>query len=146
MAVIATRPLDDEHVKPVRRPRNWNDERTKYGHVWATKFPPFVFGIRGNSCLVHKVKGVRLYWWRIAGMHLLVKMKRPTMIAECVCNQSFRLDPEIARTCRVPNPDAILCGRCHGEPAPFGERGHAKLAGVKMQDAKVKLGCVVQGY
>jgi hypothetical protein len=54
--------------------------------------------------------------------------------------------PERTRTCTIPEPDALLCGRCHGEPATFGKHGKATKAGVKRADAHVKLGCLVNGY
>ena len=139
------RSRDDENAAVLDR--HSIDER--YHGIQAAKtHPPYVFGIRGASCLVHKIHHVTIHWYRIAGHHgeLLVKMKRPVLIAETPCAQSFRLDPDIARTCKIPNEDALLCGRCHGEGATFPKRGRARKSGLPRQEAHVKLGCVVQGY
>jgi len=117
----------------------------EFGITTASKHPPYVFSIRGASALVHKVARVRLHWFRLAaGGDKLVRVNRPLAVADCVCGQFFRLEPEISRTCRVPEPDALLCGRCHGEPASFGKHGAAR--GAKRMDAHIKLGCVVNGY
>jgi hypothetical protein len=111
------------------------------------KYPPYVFSTRGVSCLVHKIAWVELHWWRVAGGgEKLVKLKRPVMIAQTVCSMSFRLQGDRSRTCLLPNPDALLCGRCHGDVATFGKDGPATKAGTKRSEAHVKLGCVVQGY
>lgn len=144
MAVIVDHPVDDENAAPVSRPMSGDD---RYGPMEATRFPPFVFSIRGASCLIHTIARVEIHWWRIAGHgHLLAKLKKPVLIAQTVCCTSFRLDGDIARTCHVPNPDAIPCGRCNGDVAPFGKHGHATKAGLKRQVAHIRLGCVVKGY
>jgi len=114
----------------------------------AKKYPPYVFGIRGLSCLVHKILRVELHWYRVGGHgEYLVKLKKPVMIATTTCQQSWRLEPTSSRTCHVPKPDALLCGRCHGEAATFGrDGGPSKKEGITRQEAHVKLGCVVTGY
>lgn len=69
--------VDDEHAKPVgRRDLSEHD----YGVTLAKKHPPYVFSIRGRSCLIHKVARVELHWYRIT-MHRLIKLKRPYMMA-----------------------------------------------------------------
>jgi hypothetical protein len=140
--MIVDHAVDDEHVAPIER------HGCRGGPVtYASKHPPFVFSVRGVSCVVHKIAYVEVHWWRVGGHgHTLVKMKRPVMVAHTPCGAFFRLQGERSRTCHVPNPDAILCGRCHGEPASFGKHGAATKAGIKRQVAHVKLGCVVQGY
>lgn len=145
MAVVTDHPIDDENAKPICGRPDFQDHA--YGITKAKKYPPYVFGIRGVSCLVHKILRVELHWWRVAGHgEMLVKLKRPVMIAQANCAQSFRLEPRISRTCQLPKPDALLCGRCHGEGATFGKRGPAKKSGLTRQEAHVKLGCVVNGY
>lgn len=135
-------PIDDENVAPIPRPGFH-----AYGVTLAKTFPPYVFGVRGCSCLVHKIMRVEVFWWRYGGHgEILVKLKRPVMIAHTNCAQSFRLEGKISRTCHVPAPDALPCGRCHGEGATFPKRGPAKKSGLTRQEAKVKLGCVVKGY
>ena len=146
MSVIVSHPVDDENVAPIYGRPDLQDH--SFGKTVARKHPPYVFGIRGVSCLVHKVRQVELYWWRVGGRggDSLVKLKQPVMIAQTMCSQSFRLDGDVCRACRVPSPDALLCGRCHGEGATFPKHGPAKLSGLTRQEAHVKLGCVVQGY
>jgi len=118
-----------------------------FGITRAKTHPPYVFGIRGLSCLVHKVLRVELHWYRVGGHgECLVRMKKPVMIAITNCQQHWRLEPLSSRTCHIPSPDALLCGRCHGEGATFPKRGPAKKSGLTRQEAHVKLGCVVKGY
>lgn len=145
MPVVEDHAIDDENAEVVRgRPDFANRE---FGKTYAKKHPPYVFGIRGVSCLVHKILRVEMHWYRCGGRgDFLVKMKRPVMIAITTCQQSFRLTPTVSRTCILPNPDALLCGRCHGEGATFGKSGPSKKEGITRQVAHVKLGCVVKGY
>lgn len=115
----------------------------------AKKFPPYVFSIRGGSALVHKVQCVRLRWWepqRETRGQNLVKLRDPIVTAHTVCGMFYRLRSDRSRTCRVPSPDALLCGRCHGEPATFGKHGKGTREGIPRRVAHVKLGCVVAGY
>ena len=119
----------------------------QFGMTLAKKHAPYVFGIRSGSCLVHKVLRVELHWYTVGRSgQTLIKLARPEMVAVTHCQYYFRLDPRVARTCRVPNHDALLCGRCLGEVAPFGKRGLATKAGITRTFAHVKLGCVVNGY
>lgn len=118
-----------------------------FGVTEAKRYPPYVFSIRGASALVHKVSRVQLRWWKVAGHgEKMVKLTRPIMIADCVCGMFFRLEGSKSRTCHIPNPDALLCGRCHGEIATFGKHGAGTKAGITRHVAHVKLGCVVKGY
>ena len=146
MAVITENGRDDEYVAAIEGRPDFTDHR--FGITRAKTYPPYVFGVRGLSCLVHKVRYVELHWWRVGGHRgeCLVKLKRPVMIATTNCQQSFRLDGDASRTCHLPSPDALLCGRCQGEPATFPRRGPAKKSGLTRQEAHVKLGCVVKGY
>jgi hypothetical protein len=146
MAVVTDHPVDDEAAAPIHGRPDLLDR--KFGITEATKHPPYVFSIRGVSCLVHKILRVELHWWRVSGRNggSLVKLKRPVMIAQTCCAQSFRLEGRISRTCVVPKPDALLCGRCHGEGSTFPKHGRAKKSGLTRQEAHVKLGCVVNGY
>lgn len=142
--MVVDHAIDDENVDPIARVGFH-----AYGVTLAKKYPPYVFSIRGVSCLVHKVQCVELHWWRIAGHgDKLVKMKRPVMVARTCCSTWFMLMPTTARTCRIPAPDALLCGRCHGEGASFPKRANGKdyKHGLTRSEAHVKLGCVVQGY
>jgi hypothetical protein len=118
-----------------------------FGITYAKKFPPYVFSIRGASALIHRVRRVRLRWWEVAGHgEKLVKQNKPRMTAECMCGQFFSLQGSRSRTCHVPAPDALLCGRCHGEGPVFSKDGWATREGITRHEAHVKLGCVVKGY
>lgn len=132
---------DDENVEPRER-----SDHPRYKFNPVTKHPPYVFSIRGVSCLVHKVASAEVCWWRlIDGGRRMVRLKRPAIIAHTVCSQTFPLLPDCSRTCYVPASDAVLCGRCHGEVATFG--GKRKRAnGLTKQEAHVKLGCIVKAY
>ena len=145
MVVVLDHSHDDEHAAVIHGRPDFHDHR--FGVTEAKKHPAYVFSIRGVSCLVHTVLRVELHWWRVTrDGHALVKLKRPVMIATTKCQQSFRLKGKVSRTCHLPSPDALLCGRCHGEAATFGKHGAATKAGTKRQEAHVKLGRAVQGY
>lgn len=120
-----------------------------FGMTQAKAFPPYVFSVHGCAGLIHKVARVDLRWWspsRSENGARLLKRRHPIMIARTVCNQTKFLEGARSRTCRVPEPDALLCGVCHGEPATFGKHGKATLEGIPRRVAHVKLGCVVKGY
>ncbi len=148
MAVVIPRGdkhLDDENAAVIHGRPDFADH--SFGVTEAKTHPPYVFGVRGLSCLVHKVAYVECHWYRVArGGHALARLKRPVMIATTTCQQSWRLQPDSCRTCYIPSPDALLCGRCHGEQATFGKRGASRKTGITRQEAHVKLGCVVKGY
>ena len=144
MAVVLDHPVDDENAEVIHgRP----DFGSRFGVTLAKKYPPYVFSIRGASCLVHNVSHVSLHWWRVShGGRSLVKLKRPVMIATTMCGMSFRLEATKTRTCHVPSDEALLCGRCNGLAHTFGWNGEATKAGIKRTEAHVKLGCAVKGY
>jgi hypothetical protein len=147
MAVVLLKgSLDDEHATVVRGRPDFQNHG--FGVTLAKRYPPYVFSIRGVSCLVHKVARVELQWYRVgkSGGSCLVRMKRPVQIAHTVCGFTTWLMGDTSRTCHIPNPDAVLCGRCHGELPSFGKHGAATKAGLKRQVAHVRLGCVVKGY
>jgi hypothetical protein len=109
--------------------------------------PPYVFSVVANAALVHKVAAVEIHWWMVVRSgHALARRKKPKLIAHLVCGGQRFLRPEKSRTCLVPAPDAVLCGRCHGDVASFGKNGAAIKAGITRHDAYLKLGCVVKGY
>jgi hypothetical protein len=122
------------------------NERT-FGVSRAQRHPAYVYSIHGNACLMHKVRDVEIQWYAlIDGGHRMGRLKQPAMIAHTICNMSKPLDPKRTRTCAVPEPDSVLCGVCHGEPATFGKHGAGTKAGFKRAEAHVKLGCIVAGY
>jgi hypothetical protein len=118
-----------------------------FGVGTSKRHPAYVYSINGNACLMHKVRDVTIHWYAlIDGGHRMGRLKQPAMIANAVCGMSFALDPKRTRTCAVPEPDSVLCGRCHGEPPTFGKHGAGTKAGLKRAEAHVKLGCIVAGY
>lgn len=121
------------------------NERT-FGVTTSHRHPAYVYSIGGNACLMHKVREVTIQWYAIVNMNRLGRLKQPAMMAQTVCGMSKTLRAERTRTCHIPEPDALLCGRCHGEPATFGKHGSATKAGTKRAEAHVKLGCIVNGY
>lgn len=120
-----------------------------FGITRAKKFPPYVYSSNRMGSLVHKIHHVDLWWWtpdpRNGGSDL-VRLKRPRMLAHTACGNVRFLTSDRARTCIVPKPDAILCGRCHGDVHTFGKDGWATKAGITRTAANAKLGCIVQGY
>lgn len=146
MACVLKQFVDDENAEVIESRPDINGQ-PDFGVTTAKKHPPFVFAIRGVSCLVHKIARVEMHWYRVGRHgHALVKLKRPAMFAITNCSQHFMLQGDRSRTCQLPSPDALLCGRCHGEVATFGKHGPATKAGIKRQVAHVKLGCAVKGY
>lgn len=121
------------------------NERT-FGKTTTRRHPAYVYSINKNATLMHKVRDVEIQFYAFLGMNKLGRLKQPAMIAHTVCGCSRPLTPDRTRTCHIPFPDAVLCGRCHGEPASFGKHGDATKAGIKKAVAHVKLGCVVNGY
>lgn len=121
------------------------NERT-FGKSIVQRHPAYVYAINKNSCLMHKVRDVEIQWYAFVGRGALGRLKQPAMIAHTVCGCSRALRPDRSRTCHIPLPGAVLCGRCHGEPATFGKHGAGTKAGLRRSEAHVTLGCVVNGY
>lgn len=117
-----------------------------FGVSTTKRHPAYVYSINKNSCLMHRIIRVEIQWYAIVSMHKLGRLKQPAMIAITACGCSRALTPDRSRTCHIPFPGAVLCGRCHGEPATFGKDGKGTKAGLKRAEAHVKLGCVVNGY
>jgi hypothetical protein len=130
----------DEPIYTVGRPdfRGWN----RFGITRAKSFPPYVYSANKMGMLIHKIAGVELHWWEPCDRgERLVRRRRPRMIALTVCGDSKFLEPGRAHTCVLPNPDAVLCGRCYGKPATFrGRKEHE----VTKQYARDHLGCIVK--
>jgi hypothetical protein len=119
---------------------------TRFGVTRAKKHPAYVFSTTVNSSLIHKIAHVDLHWYEVVhNGHALARRKEPFMIAHTVCGQTKFLNRQRSKTCEIPAPDAILCGRCHGEPATFGPDGAGTKAGITRHTGFLKLGCAVQG-
>lgn len=121
------------------------NDRT-FGVTTAKRHPAYVYSINKNAALMHKVREVTIHHYAYVGMSKMGRLKQPAMIAQAVCGVSRALLPTRSRTCHVPLPGAVLCGRCHGEGPRFGKRGTLTKAGVTRAEAHVKLGCLVAGY
>jgi hypothetical protein len=134
-------PVLDESAEVVDRD-SVNERR--FGVSIAKRHPNYVFSVNKNACLMHKIGEVEIQHYAfIAGGSKLGRLKQPAMIAHTVCGASFALTPERSRTCAVPLPDAVLCGRCHGQLPTFRRSVASKAAKIA---ARVKLGCEVAGY
>jgi hypothetical protein len=119
----------------VTAPRGGPEERER---DYAKKFPPYVYSTNRNAALVHRVLRVSLRWWDYQ-MHCMVRRQSPVMIAECACGAFFRISTTKAKTCVIPKPDAVRCGRCEGKGPSFPRR---RIPEVPQSLAKVRLGCI----
>lgn len=117
-----------------------------FGVSRTKRHPAYVYSINRNSCLMHKISYVEIQWYALINRSKMGRLKQPAMIAHTVCGSSRALTPDRSRTCHTPFPEAVLCGRCHGEPATFGKHGKGTQAGLKRAEAHVTLGCVIAGY
>lgn len=122
----------------------------RFGWTEAKRFPPYVYGRRTQASLVHRVAGVDLQWYGVSRSgHALTRLDTPQAFARTVCGMTFFLHTRVARrscvTCVVPAPDAVLCGRCHGQAPTFGRGGEGTKAGLTRRAAHLRLGCVVEG-
>lgn len=134
-----------DHSAPIID-RNSVNDRT-FGVSTAARHPAYVYSINRNSCLMHKVRSVEIHWYALVdGGHRLGRLKQPAMIALTVCGNARALLPHRSRTCHIPLPGALLCGRCHGEPATFGKHGKGTTERIPRTEAHVRLGCIVAGY
>lgn len=118
-----------------------------FGVTRTRRHPAYVYSVNKNACLMHKVANVEIHWFAlVAGGRQLGRLKQPAMIAHTVCGVARILTPDRSRTCHVPLPHSILCGRCHGNGSVFPKRGRSFREGLTRQEANVRLGCVVNGY
>lgn len=136
-------PVLDERTPVIDR--DAVNERT-FGVTTTRRHPAYVYSVNRNACLMHRVAAVEIQWYAIVGMHKLGRLKQPAMIAHTVCGNSRALTPDRSRTCAVPLPDSVLCGRCHGEPPTFGKHGKGTASGLTRRTAGAALGCAVAGY
>lgn len=133
-------PVLDESAEVVDR--DAVDERT-FGVTTAKRHPKYIYSVNKNACLMHKIASVEIHHYATLNLCKLGRLKVPAMIAHTVCGASRLLTSERSRTCTVPLPDAVLCGRCHGELPTFRRSGASIEA---KRAARVKLGCEVAGY
>lgn len=112
----------------------------RFGITRAKHFPKYVYSANKMGCLIHKIAHVELHWWEPCDHGVrLVRRHQPRMIATTICGSNKFIEPSRAHTCAVPRPDAVLCGRCHGEPAIFPRNAPHK---VTKEFARDHLGCI----
>lgn len=113
-----------------------------FGTTNAKRFPPFVYGTTGNSCLIHRVDRVALRWYEVAKRgECLQRLMSPRMTVFSVCGYMFHPSVRKANLCEIPLAGAVHCGRCNGDIPTF-RKGREKTT---RQYARVHLGCVVEG-
>ena len=123
-------------------PESLPRDESKIGYTEdAKKFPAYAYGKIGSSSLIHKVSRVKLRWYELNSATTMQRRINPEMLAETVCGRHIFLDPAHGRMCEIPKPDAVLCGRCHGQGVNF-PRG--KEHAVPMKLAKIRLGCIAR--
>jgi hypothetical protein len=109
---------------------------------WVTKakrFKPYVHSVSRNACLIHKVADVDVVWYS-GHYSYMRRLEQPRVIAHTVCGRSIFLSngKRSGKMCEVPDPNAVLCGVCHGELPTFSKR---RKTAIKRQWAKDHLGC-----
>lgn len=115
-----------------------------WGCTFAKKFKPYVHSVSSNATLIHKVDRVRIRWY--AGNYsYMQRLSVPSITAETVCGMSKLISsPHIgknrmrAKMCEVPDPNAVLCGVCHGELPTFSRKRKVRI---KKRWAKDHLNC-----
>ncbi len=117
------------------------NERT-FGVQQSKRHPAYVYSINKNACLMHRIIRVEVQFYAFVSIGKIGRLKQPAMIAHTACGASRPLTPDRSRTCHVPLPGAVLCGRCHGQGPTFRRSGQSQ----QRREAAVKLGCVVAGY
>lgn len=127
------------------------------GMEWATtrakRHPKYVYGTK-QGLLLHEIAKMELQWWQLSGNgHYWRRVKSPRVYYTTKCGMNFfGPDPESpykkdangkATVCELPKPDAVLCGRCKGEPPIFAKGSQPKPGGPTRQEARARIGCVV---
>jgi len=117
-----------------------------FGLTKAKKHPKYVHSKQGM--LMHLIADIDLSWWSAQFDHL-VRRKKPRMIIRTVCGHTFFVtkgaykgERKVSEMCNLPKPNAVLCGRCHGTGAIWGKN---KKAEITKQEARARLGCVIEG-
>ena len=110
-----------------------------FGKTYAKNFLPYVHSTSRHACLIHKVAFVEIRWYE--GYNQFMRHRDiPNVIANTVCGCSRFLTNgnKSAKMCKIPDPNAVLCGRCFGELPTFSKR---RTVRIKKQWAKDHLGC-----
>lgn len=115
-----------------------------FGITKAKRHVKYVYSNDANGCLIHKVREVTFHWYEAKGDYL-ERRQAPHICIKTICSQVFfahnRKGKRAATMCEIPSPDAVLCGRCHGEPPVFTKgKSHAE----EKRAARARLGCVME--
>lgn len=120
----------------IRAPR-WGVEESEFQIVKPKA--PYVFGIGRNNAVIHTIRHIRLRWWTTgpSGAYLM-RLQSPRMLAETKCGVWRNIGTATAKTCELPNSDAVMCAACNrkGRNFPRGQKHEVSLA-----LAKIRLGC-----
>ncbi len=126
----------------IKIPRtNEADRRLLFSVGRVKKHPKYVHGKIGMAVLLHKIDHVEARWWDYDYNYLL-RLQSPILTAHTICGMSWRISSDKSRICEIPKPDAVLCGRCHGQPRNF-PRGETPK--IPRALAKIRLGCISEG-
>lgn len=117
-------------------------ENHTFGVTRAKRHPKYVYG-NVFGCLVHEIAYVEFRWYDVGpGGHSLIRRAHPKISITTRCQQVFLLRNSNGRPrstmCEIPNPDAVLCGRCQSKGPIFGKNGSGNTT---KSAAKVRLGC-----
>lgn len=111
----------------------------------AKRFPKYAYGRIGFAMLIHKIAYVDLRWYEVgSGGGFLYRINKPHMTAHCNCGEMVYIDSTKGNVCEIPAPDAVLCGRCHGE-GPVWPKNRQVEGKPTKKEAKVRIGCVARG-
>ncbi len=113
-----------------------------FGTTKVVRFAPYVHSRIGQGYLIHKTAQVEIKWYS-GHYDWMQRLEKPNVIARTVCGQSVFLNngKKSGQVCEIPDPNAVLCGRCHGELPTFSKARKERIA---KRWAKDHLGCTGQ--
>jgi hypothetical protein len=78
--------------------------------------------------------------WYSGHYSYMQRLDKPFVYARAVCGLNIYLNngKKSGKMCSLPNPNAVLCGVCHGELPTFSKN---RKDAIKRQWAKDHLGC-----
>jgi hypothetical protein len=142
----------DGEIRTVGRPDFIDHD---WGRTVAKRMPTYVYATR-QGLLLHKVSEMTFYWWKLGpNGKYWIRRTSPRITYHSICGQFFfghDPEPEYKRqegrrsvVCEMPNPDAVLCGRCHGRTPTFAKGNQPKAGGPTRHEARARLGCMMSG-
>ena len=117
-------------------------ENHKFGRTRAKRHPKYVYG-NANGLLMHEIGYVEFCWYEVLPPgHCLIRLDHPRINIHTCCGQMFflwhRNGQPRSTMCEIPEPHAVLCGRCQGKGPVFGKDGNWI---VTKKEAKARLAC-----